>query len=80
MVGVPGHLPAGQAALGVGHQDGVLAGAVINLIDGGGHCLGYHGVVDVLVARGVVHTGVRGHLAEELVQYLLPLGELGASL
>ena len=78
VVGVTGHLPAGQAALGVGHQDGVLAGAVIDLVDGCRHRPGHHFVVDVLVAGGVVHAGIRGHLAEKLVQDLLPLGELGA--
>ena len=76
MVGVQGHLPAGQTALGVGHQDGVLAGALMDLVNGGRHRLGHHGVVDALVPGGVVHAGVRGHLAEELVQDLLPLGEL----
>ena len=64
---VYGDLPARQAALGVGHQDGVLAGAVIDLVNGHRHCLGHHRVVDVLIATGVVHAGVRRHLAEELV-------------
>src|SRR5699024_7461062 len=58
MVGVAGDLPAGQATLGVGHQDGVLAGALIDLVDGGRHRLGHHGVVDALVPSGVVHAGV----------------------
>ena len=62
----------------MGDQDGVFAGAGIHFIDGRRDGLGHHGVVDGLIACVVVHAGVRGHLAEELIQHLLAPGELGA--
>jgi len=58
VVGVPSRLPAGHTALGVGDQDGVLAGALVYFVNGSGHRLGHHGVIDVLVAIGVIHAGV----------------------
>ena len=54
MVGVLRHIPARDAALRVRHQDGILSGARIDLVDRRGHRLRDHSVVDVLVTGRIV--------------------------
>ena len=69
MVSVLSRCPTRAATLRVSHQDGVLTGTLIHLIDGSGHGAGYQVVVKV-GAHVAGHAGVRSHLAEELVQGL----------
>lgn len=77
MVGVAGCRPAGAAALRVSHQNGVLACTLIYLVNGGGYGL-CHGLIVKIAAHVRGHTGVRRHLAEELIHGSGIVGELRA--
>ena len=76
VIGIPGRFPTGHTALGMGDKDGILPGPRIDLINRCRYRLGHHGRVNVLIAVGGVHSGVRGHLTEELFQHILSRGEL----
>ena len=60
----------------MGDKDGILPGPRIDLINRCRYRLGHHGRVNVLIAVGGIHSGVRGHLTEELIQHILSRGEL----
>ena len=76
MIGVLRYQPSCAAALGMGNQDGIFSGHLIDLIDGCGNSLCHHVAVKVSAHIGG-HASIRSHLAEELIYRFVIIWELG---